>query len=108
MPKNKGAIIAKHNDLVIETGSIIPLDEELKVIKKDAHDVKLQTQKLTLLGKILNEVGSYKNIQEEEEDIQVTSGCGIITITQASEKGGKPSAREKVTVNGYSGYFGGP
>jgi hypothetical protein len=40
---NNGAVIARHNDLVIDNETIIALDEELKVIKKDAHDVKLQT-----------------------------------------------------------------
>ncbi len=44
----------------------------------------------------------------EEEDIHVTSGCGVITISQASEKGGKQSVRDRVTTNGCSGYFGGP
>ena len=38
----------------------------------------------------------------------MTSGCGIITLTQASEKSVRGGANGKThNTNGYSGYFGG-
>jgi len=40
-------------------------------------------------------------VKDQEDEIHVTSGCGVITLTQASEKSGRGK------TGGYSGYFGG-
>ena len=107
-------MIARHNDLVIDTNT---LDEELKYIKNESaaiRDNKLRTQKLSNIAKIIqNNTDDDEEIKGDEE-IHVTSGCGIITLTQASEKsarggggaaGGAPGKTHN--MNGYSGYFGG-
>jgi hypothetical protein len=101
------AVIARHNDLVIDTNS---LDEELKYIKHESaaiRDNKLRTQKLSNIAKIIQNTDDEEETKGDDE-IHVTSGCGIITLTQASEKSARGCNGAKThNINGYSGYFGG-